>query len=200
MSAKLVPLNIPSGWGVIHNTFGDEDPIIQNNWIVNPNSYSENLLSIQSLKFIENRWQIDPKGYHLRLGWYPQSNPNGCYHLQLLQSDKNQVLIEYKSQKRSAIRQVVERCFNLIAKGFKPEQIEREIQASKRQFEQGNKLFSGSRKALEDNTLDKKNRLTYSQVGYGCVYYEITNLAYIEEKSNKMPYNTFVLENQNTQS
>jgi hypothetical protein len=198
MSPKLVPLNIPSGWAVIHNTFGDEDPLIQNGWIVNHDYYSEHLLSIQPLKFQDNHWEIDPEGCQIRLGWYPQSNPNGCYHLRLLQGDQDQEMFEYTSKKRSAIRQVIEQCFSFIAQGLDLEQIQDKIQGSKRQFEKGDKLYAGSRKPLEDETVEKRNRLTYSQVGYGSVYYEITNLAYIEEKSNKMPYNTFELENQKT--
>ncbi len=196
MSAKLVPLNIPSGWAVLHNTFGDRDPIIQNGWIVNHDCYSEDLLLIQSLKVQDNQWKIDPESYQIKLGWYPQSDPNGCYHLQLLQAHQNSVVFEYKSKKRSAIRPVIERCFDLIAQSVELEQIQAEIQGNKREFEKGDRLFAGTRKSLEDERVDKKNRLTYSQVGYHSVYYEIVNLAYIEEKSNKMSYNNFVLENQ----
>jgi hypothetical protein len=198
MSPKLVPLNIPSGWAVIHNTFGDEDPLIQNGWIVNHDYYSEHLLSIQPLKFQESHWEINPEGYQIRLGWYPQSNPNGCYHLRLLPGNQAQEMFEYTSKKRSAIRQVIEQCLGLIAQGLNLEQIQAKIQGNQQQFEKGDKLFAGSRKSLEDEATEKRNRLTYSQVGYGSVYYEITNLAYIEEKSNKMPYNTFELENQRT--
>ena len=200
MSAKLVSLNIPSGWAVVHNTFGDQDPFVENGWIVNHNDYSENLLSIRSLKTHCDPIEIDPEGYHLQLGWYPASNPNGCYRLQFqsLKSDPEQEIFEYTSKKRSAIQQVIKQCLNLVAQGLSLAEIQVAILKEKQQFEKGNKLFAGSRKALEDETIEKKNRLTYSQVGHGCVYYELTNLAYIEEKSNKMPYNAFVLENQRT--
>lgn len=200
MSAKLVPLNIPSGWAVVHNRFGDQDPLIQNGGIVNHVDYSDNLLSIRSLKADSDQWEIDPEGYHLQLGWYPASNPNGCYRLQLqkLQSVPEKEIFEYTSKKRSAIRQIIEQCLKLITEGLSLAEIQAEILKNKQQFEKGDKLFAGSRKSLLDDTVDKKNRLTYSQVGYGCVYYELTNLAYIEEKSNKMDYNTFVLENQRT--
>ncbi|MGB3402506.1 MAG: hypothetical protein WBA77_07430 [Microcoleaceae cyanobacterium] len=200
MSAKLVPLNIPSGWAVVQNNFGDQDPLIQNGWIVNHDNYSEHLLSIRALNAQADQIEIDPEGYHLQLGWYPAANPNGCYRLQLqkLQSNSEQEKFEYTSNKRSAIQQVIEQCLNLITEGLSLAQIQAEILKQKQQFEKGDKLFAGSRKSLEDDTVDKKNRLTYSQVGYGSVYYEITNLAYIEEKSNKMPYNTFELENQRT--
>jgi hypothetical protein len=200
MSAKLVPLNIPSGWAIVQNHFGDQDPLIQNGWIVNHDNYSEDLLSIRAIKAIGDRIEIDPEGYHLQLGWYPASNPNGCYRLQLqkLQSNPEIDTFEYTSKKRSAIRQVIEQCFNLITEGLSLADIQAQMLKQKRQFEKGDKLFAGSRKSLQDETIDKKNRLTYSQVGYGSVYYESTNLAYIEEKSNKMPYNMFELENKRT--
>jgi hypothetical protein len=200
MSAKLVPLNIPSGWAVIQNSFGDQDPLIQNGWIVNHDNYSDHLLSIRALKAQGDQIEIDPEGYHLQLGWYPASNPNGCYRLQLqkLQSNPEIDTFEYTSKKRSAIQQVIEQCLNLITNGLSLKEIQAEILKQKQQFEKGDKLFAGSRKSLLNEAIDKKNRLTYSQVGYGSVYYEMTNLAYIEEKSNKMPDKTFELENKRT--
>ncbi|NJO71907.1 MAG: hypothetical protein HC825_09975 [Oscillatoriales cyanobacterium RM1_1_9] len=62
MAAKLVPLNIPGGWVVLRNTFADEDPILQNGWIVNVQSYGEDLLLIQALSPQANDLTIDPQG------------------------------------------------------------------------------------------------------------------------------------------
>ncbi len=198
MPAKLVSLNIPSGWAVIHNSFGDEDPYIHNGWIANHESYNENLLSIQPIQSHENRWEMSPEGYQVELGWYPSCNPHGCYCLKLLKGPEKQEVYEYKSQKRQVIRQVIEQYFRLILQGLEPEQIQQELSGSKRKFEKGHRQFAGIRKSLEDEAIDKKNRSTYSQVGYESVYYELTNLAYLEGKPNKMPYNTFVAENQKT--
>ena len=198
MPAKLVPLNIPSGWAVLHNSFGDEDPYIHEGWIANHESYNESLLSIQPLKLHENNWEIDPEGYRIELGWYPSCNPQGCYCLQLFKGLDNPIVYEYKSQKRQAVSEAINQYFRLILQELEPEQIQQDLSRQKRQFEKGHKQFAGIRKSLEDEEINRKNRSTYSQVGYSSVDYELTNLAYLEGKSNKMPYNTFVAENQKT--
>ena len=49
MQSNLVRLNIPSGWAITDNSFGDEDPFVQDGRILNQHFYHENLLLIQSI-------------------------------------------------------------------------------------------------------------------------------------------------------
>ncbi|MEQ9235911.1 hypothetical protein [Coleofasciculus sp. E2-BRE-01] len=127
MYTKLFPLKIPSGWAVIHNSFGDQDPVIDNGCIVNDEFYSEDLLSIEPIRFNGTTWIIDHNGYALDLGWYPESDPNGCYRITLLRGNWNNVILKLESRDRYKICAVIEQCFNLITQGINDEEISRLI-------------------------------------------------------------------------
>ncbi len=189
MYSKRIPLNIPSGWAIIHNTFGDEDPLIRDGWIVNSHFYNENLLLIQSLRFEGTSSTLDPQGYRFQMGWFPHGNPHGCYRLFLKKGDVETPILQYESRERETIRRVIERCFQLISEGFQAESIEKEIQADSKSIQKSQRIFSGTRKRIFDDQefKEKKNRLTYSQVGfYWPVYYEVSNIICLEPKSNKV--------------
>ncbi len=123
MYHKLIPLKIPSGWVVIHNTFGDEEPKIEDGTIINDEFYNENLLSIEQMYFDGQNWQINPQGYILDLGWYPEANPEGCYRLTLLKSNWENIIAEVESKKHEVIQYFIKRCFNLILQGIEERQI-----------------------------------------------------------------------------
>lgn len=189
MYSKLVPLNIPSGWAIVHNAFGDEDPLIRDGGIVNSHFYNENLLVIKPINLEGTSSSIDQQGYTFQLGWYPHGNPNGCYRFTLLKGDVEGAVFQYESREREAIRRAIERCFQLITKGVRAENIETEIQADAKNIENNRRIFSGTRKRIVDDkkSVKKKNRLTYSQVGfYWPVYYEVSNIICLEPKANKV--------------
>ncbi|WP_413166404.1 hypothetical protein ACL6C3_06790 [Capilliphycus salinus ALCB114379] len=189
MYSKLVPLNIPSGWAIVHNAFGNEDPLIRDGGIVNSHFYNENLLLIQPIRFEGTSSTVDPVGYTLKLGWYPHANPYGSYRFTLSKGDIENPVFQYESRERETIRRVIERCFQLITQGVEAENIEPEIHADAKTIEKNQRIFSGTRKRIVDDkkSVNKKNRLTYSQVGYYWpVYYEVSNIIYLEPKSNKV--------------
>lgn len=123
MYHKLISLKIPSSWVVIHNTFSDESPKIENGIIVNDKFYNENLLSIEQMYFNGQNWKIDPQGYILDLGWYPEANPEGFYRLTFLKSNWENIIVEVESKKHYVIEYFIERCFNLILQGTDDRQI-----------------------------------------------------------------------------
>jgi len=128
MYTKLVPLKIPGGWAVIHNSFGDEDPVLLNGAIVNDEFYNEDLLSIERLHFNGTDWVMAQNGHVLDLGWYPESAPQGCYRLALLRGDWNNVVVRFESREREKIRAVIERCFDLVTQGVDDQDISRLIE------------------------------------------------------------------------
>ncbi|MCA1993416.1 MAG: hypothetical protein LDL41_15455 [Coleofasciculus sp. S288] len=128
MYRQLVPLSIPSGWAIIYNSFGDEDPIISNGSIVNDEFYGEDLLSIEPIRFNGTNWITDRTGYAFDLGWYPESDPDGCYRLTLIRGDWNNVVIQFESKKRHEVSQVIKQCFDLIAQGVDEQEISRLIE------------------------------------------------------------------------
>jgi hypothetical protein len=190
MQPKLVRLNIPSGWAITHNSFGDEDPLIQDGRILNQQFYNENLLVIQSIEFKETNWIINQNGYTLKLGWYPHEYPNGYYRLQLLPANSEPEVIEFQSQAREKIRQVIEQFFDLISRGVDREEIKWTIEQNDKTFEKNSRLGSGIRKKIQDYNR-YRNRFYYGQLYslYPPIYYELTNIVYRSAKENKIAYN-----------
>lgn len=196
MYPKLVPLNIPSGWAVTHNTFGDEDPYIQDGRILNEQFYNENLLVIQSLQFNGTDWMINPNGYTLKLGWYPHANPSGCYRLTVIQGTEQPEGIEFTARERDKIRQTIERCFHLIQEGVEQQEIKWTIEQTEKVFTKNASLASGIRKKIHESNR-YRNRFYYGQLYslYPPIYYELTNIGYLTQKPNKISYNTPVHDN-----
>ncbi|NET31804.1 MAG: hypothetical protein F6K19_07350 [Cyanothece sp. SIO1E1] len=127
MYEKLFSLKIPSGWAVIHNSFGDVEPIIQDGSIVNDEFFNEDLLSIEAIQFDGSYWQVDKNGYTLDLGWYPEANPDGFYRLTLIRGSWDHIVAKCESKDRYQIHRLVERCLELITQGSEDLEISRQI-------------------------------------------------------------------------
>lgn len=138
MSNKLVPLSIPSGWAVIHNSFGDEDPVVSDGSIINDEFYNEDLLSIEPIQFNGINWVTDQNGYALDLGWYPESDPEGCYRLVVLRGDWNNVVVQFESKQRYEISQVIKQCFDLIIQGVDKQKFSRLLEIIRRETRKKN--------------------------------------------------------------
>ena len=123
MYQKLFPLKVPSGWAILHHSFGDENPIVENGTIVNDNFYNEDLFSIESLYFDGTKWQIDESGYVLDLGWYPEADPNGGYRLTLFKANWKHIISQFESRDRYEICRLLERCFEVLTQGFDEQKI-----------------------------------------------------------------------------
>lgn len=191
MHSKLVPLNIPGGWAITHNAFGDEDPFIRDGRIVNEQFYNENLLMIEPIEFNGTDWIINQNRYKLKLGWYPHANPEGCYRLQLLAGNSEQQELEFKAKEREKIRQMIERCFYLMGQGVEIKEIKWEIERSDKTFEKNSRLSSGIRKKIQ--AINRyRNRFYQGQLYslYPPIYYELTNIVYRSAKENKIADNT----------
>ncbi|MGC9525949.1 MAG: hypothetical protein ACP5D7_10470 [Limnospira sp.] len=198
MSGQLVPFHVPSGWAILHNSFGDVDPIIQNGYITNGEFFNENLLSVKPIEFDGTDWVTVRDGYELQLGWYPQYNPDGCYRLTVTRgSEDNKTVVKYESKDRQEIRQVVDRCFGWVSRRAGIEEIKSLLEIEGKEIHKNVVGFRGIRKKVTEPSREKMNRLTYSQVGWWVpVYYEVCNMVYLDEKPNQMSYNGFKPENQ----
>ncbi|MDZ7951658.1 hypothetical protein [Nostoc sp. DedQUE09] len=129
MYTKLFQLKIPSGWAIIHNSFGDEDPVVCDGVIVNDEFYNEDLLSIERIQFNETDWSTDLTGHVFDLGWYPESDPKGSYRLTLLRGDWNNVVVQFESKDRVKIHAIIEKLFDLITQGVDDQEISRLIKS-----------------------------------------------------------------------
>jgi hypothetical protein len=130
MYKQLVPLRIPSGWAIVHNSFGDVDPVICDGVIANNEFYNEDLLSIESILFDGESWATDKSGYLLDVGWYPDSDPQGSYRLTLLRGGWDNIIAELKSIEREKIREWIEVCLDLILQGIEGEALLRLINSA----------------------------------------------------------------------
>jgi hypothetical protein len=190
MYSKLVRLNIPSGWAITHNTFGDEDPFIQDGRIVNEQFYNENLLMIEPIEFNGTDWIVNQNRDRLKLGWYPHANPQGSYRLQIIAGNPEEEGLEFEAKEREKIRQVIEQYFHLINQGLDLQAIKWQIKQSEKTFEKNSSLPLVIRKKVQDY-YRYRNRFYYGQLYslYSPIYYELTNISYRSAKENKIAYN-----------
>lgn len=197
MYPKLVSLNIPSGWAVTHNSFGNEDPIFHEGRIVNEQFYNENLLVIQPIKFDATGGTLDQEGYCFKLGWFPHANAQGSYRLMLLRGNPQQVVAEFYSKDRNEIRQVIEQCFHLILQNVGEKDIEWTLNQKTKTFDKKSDFALVIKKKVQDYNR-YRNRFYYGQLYslYPPIYYEIPNIVYLTAKTNKMSYNMPKSENQ----
>jgi hypothetical protein len=96
----LVPLRVPAGWLVEYNTFVESGP-----------HHSQDLLQMRSCRVVDGAWQVDPDGYLVDLGWYPDADPTGAYRLVVVRPDfRGDTVIEVSHREQSVIRQAIEAC------------------------------------------------------------------------------------------
>ncbi|GAV16109.1 hypothetical protein RQP50_09035 [Paenibacillus sp. chi10] len=89
-------LKVPAGYAVTYNKFYDIDPMLSegNDYLIeNWGFFTEDLLQIVKLKINNGKWYIPENEDVLLfdLGWYPDSDINGHYHLQLVDGQWNQI-------------------------------------------------------------------------------------------------------------
>lgn len=113
---KLIPLRIPMNWGVIYNTFYDDDEFIldENGEIYNNLSFTEDVLTIRQLKFQDGEFKVVEDGYSIFLGWFPDSDPNGQFKLELIKKDFSDTLLTYCSNNKKVITNAIEICLEEI--------------------------------------------------------------------------------------
>jgi hypothetical protein len=123
MYKQLMPLKIPSGWGVFQNRFGDEDPVVQEGLIVNDIYYDEDLLWIEHLEMGPDGWRQSKLSHVIDLGWYPAASPQGRYSLVLFKSERENEIFTYKTRDRYLVRDVIHRSIELILNGVSEKEI-----------------------------------------------------------------------------
>lgn len=122
---RLVPLRVPGGWMVVHNTFADEEPIIRDGVVLNDEYYGEDLLSVERLRWTGAGYIMDPDGHTLDLGWLPAADPEGAYELTLLHGGWDRVVFVFRSRDRQAIRAAADQALQLATQGVPDAEIAR---------------------------------------------------------------------------
>jgi hypothetical protein len=95
-------LNIPKGWKITYNNFFDIDPLkIDSSDDILWENFSRDLLQIRK----------EGKIIILNLAWYPEMDPNGCFHLRLTDfwEDDPLILADIKTKSKSEIIKNIEK-------------------------------------------------------------------------------------------
>jgi uncharacterized protein YoaH (UPF0181 family) len=114
----LVPLRVPAGWLVQHNTFVEflaDHPPTADDYL----SYcTEDLLQMRSCKLFDGAWHVDPEGFVVDLGWYPDGEPSGTYRLIVVRPDLcGETVLEFSHRNQRAICEAIETCTARITSG-----------------------------------------------------------------------------------
>lgn len=93
---NLMQLKIPAGYAVTYNKFYDVDPVLSadsNYFIENWGFFTEDLLQIVKMKINNGKWFIPEREDTILfdLGWYPDSDINGHYRLELVDGEWNEI-------------------------------------------------------------------------------------------------------------
>ncbi|WP_248061012.1 hypothetical protein [Paenibacillus silvae] len=96
LELNLIPLKIPAGYAITYNKFYDVEPVLSMDsdyFIENWGFFTEDLLQITKLKIKKGKWYIPEREevMLLDLGWYPDSDMNGQYCLQLVDGNWNEI-------------------------------------------------------------------------------------------------------------
>jgi hypothetical protein len=114
----LVPLRVPAGWLVEYNTlveFGPDSPPTGDDYRWH---HTEDLLQLRSCTVVDGAWQVDPDGFLVDLGWYPDGEPTGAYRLVVVRPDfRGDTVIEVSHREQSVICQAIESCIAGITNG-----------------------------------------------------------------------------------
>lgn len=108
----LIPLKIPAGYAITYNKFYDVEPIRskdEDDFIKNWGYFTEDLLQIVKMKIQKGNWYVPEREDKLLfdLGWYPDSDINGQYVLQLVDGNWNEIK-SISSTNRFIIKETLE--------------------------------------------------------------------------------------------
>lgn len=110
---NLMQLKIPAGYAVTYNKFYDVEPILSGDgscFIENWTFFTEDLLQISKMKIKKGSWYIPEREDTMLfdLGWYPDSDINGQYCLQLVDGNWNEIK-SISSRDRFLIQETLEK-------------------------------------------------------------------------------------------
>lgn len=104
-------LGVSPGWAVTYYQFEDVDPDIDGNEIVNWEYYKTSLAQFHKMELVDGQYQILEEHLLIDLGWYPEGEPDGAFHLVLAKMTPEgswDELKQFKSQDRFSIRDKIE--------------------------------------------------------------------------------------------
>lgn len=109
---NLVQLKIPAGYAITYNKFYDVEPILSEDsdyFIENWGFFIEDLLQITKMNIKKGKWYIPEREDTMLfdLGWYPDSDINGHYCLQVVDGNWNEIK-SISSKDRFLIKETLE--------------------------------------------------------------------------------------------
>ena len=118
MNDRLYRLRLPGGCAVTYNSaFADVPMEVRDGQIVNFDYHKEDLLMIRQITTRSGDWQIDPAGWLVDLGWYPDSDPEGAYTINVVRGNWDELLFRVTNRDGEIIRTAIERILDGLTRG-----------------------------------------------------------------------------------
>ncbi|MEK8129436.1 hypothetical protein WMW72_16130 [Paenibacillus filicis] len=106
---KLLPLRIPSSWEISYNSLVELDPSHLKDEEEKWRNFTEDLLQIKHIKY----------NILLDVGWYPESDPNGSYGLELIKNhDWRNPLVSFDTKNRDELVEKIEFLLWQVGEGY----------------------------------------------------------------------------------
>lgn len=150
---KTFPLRIPAMWGVVQNSFGDVDPIVEEGRILNSQYFDEDLLVIERMRPIEGGGVAETKGHLLDMAWRPYGDPKGSYRLSVMHGSRDNMLFKFSSQDRYLIHTLVEQALALVTRGVSDKEIHSRLQQTAARSEKGSHPFESMTNIIDEEPL-----------------------------------------------
>ncbi len=122
MGKRIYPpmrFHVPTGWAVLKNVWMDISPeeAAERFHIY----YTEDLLWVVNAGYVAGEgYQVRDNAYNIDLGWYPDGHPKGMFRLVVYWDDWGNVVKEFKTQNRFAVRDKLEKWLIKYANGAPP--------------------------------------------------------------------------------
>lgn len=107
--APLLPLRIAAGWLVSHNVFVEWRPD-------RVDSLTEDLLQLSSCRRgTAGGWEIDPAGFLIDVGWYPDGDPDGTFRVVVVSPDfRGEEILAVEHRDPDVVRDVIAACTSML--------------------------------------------------------------------------------------
>ncbi|MEH1125623.1 hypothetical protein [Micromonospora sp. CPCC 206061] len=112
-----MPLRIAPGWLVSYNRFYEGRPDLARTPTDDADYFTQDMLQLNSCRRgTGGEWEIDPTGFLIDLGWYPDSDPDGTYRLVVVSPDfRGEELFEIEHRDPVLIRDIIGVCTTMLA-------------------------------------------------------------------------------------
>lgn len=116
MHLETISLQIPDGWAVLFNRLILPSITEVADSMLREYYFQEDLLWLAQVELQDKEWKVNPDGYHLMAGWYPEYDPEGRYVFEIQKGPDQSVLL-FETQDIQLLKGKIESAIRLIYGG-----------------------------------------------------------------------------------